>query len=894
MQVNIKEIVRSITNISITDESIEEKIAIVLDVSGSTGTKFNNSMNVLEKEMSVLMEYILKNPDNKYVLYTFDSTQKYHGQIAIMKSEGFVNLPDLHPGSATFTHYPLVDIVSKLGIFKPNKVVIFTDGQTNSRVSDFIPIIKEFKIFKVKLEIIAVSATNYNMDTITSREESTIPGMDLINMIGNTINGLTIYNQYHSDVPYIGAQSSEVDKNSLMFLGIPISGIIPQFIDRLLTTVEEKKDLIDWGINQMDLKKFISEIGKFMSIIFVSFPLEHTFTTMITRRISLISSLEPDRILGILQYGFDCTKQNKPVVYTNFEGHVKEATIKKNEFADAVSLLNTKGTCLGSTKRISCPSNGVCVIDNNCINITNPLGSYPNSRDKYNNTYFAIDGVGQAIRIGMRGLCGEIGLRDARNSPSVIFHILNQMSLMFIKGINLNCEHMDELRKLAIQQTSMEVIVAQGIYDGVGCYTQWKAGNLIKMHFKNPLTHTSLYTDISINPLKLTEPIWWALMMSMLGIFKEQLYNYESALKVLLRDDEITEENFLSYIKIKYNSIIKGNVILQKYDQPKISVISLDHFNPSDTIFMFKNHGDCKAETWYSEMEFNSYVKTHGCVWCRFIPTDEYIESIVLEDNEKKLEDVMKECSLLYIEDLNRFSTGCGSIYSGAGSASCTDIPYVSTSSSGNRNVRINLMGITGSGKSTTALLMSDYLISKGLKVLIVSADKWSKRGISGKDVANKVFGEILHFDKEQCDKVIIVDICNEGGINNKCFNYDLSSYETYNYTPNFNKDKANFNDYECWCLSNVLDRTMHNEHTNYWLNPESAGVSVCIKVHNMKAKGIKNILKIKSNPKSFDERLTVEQINNLIKDGKEKYDIIIKSKDLKIVVAEFLTSIKL
>ena len=86
----------------------------------------------------------------------------------------------------------------------------------------------------------------------------------------------------------------------------------------------------------------------------------------------------------------------------------------------------------------------------------------------------------------------------------------------------------------------------------------------------------------------------------------------------------------------------------------------------------------------------------------------------------------------------------------------------------------------------------------------------------------------------------------------------------------------------------------MHNEHTNYWLNPESAGITTCIKVHNMKAKGIKNILKIKSNPKSFDERLTMEQINNLIKDGKEKYDIIIKSKDLKIVVAEFLTSIKL
>ena len=93
-----------------------------------------------------------------------------------------------------------------------------------------------------------------NLESITTNEENRIPGMDLINMIGNSVHSLKIYNKYHKDVPYSGAQSTDINKDALTFMGYPFTGIIPEFINKLLTEIEKNKDNIDWGFNQTNLK----------------------------------------------------------------------------------------------------------------------------------------------------------------------------------------------------------------------------------------------------------------------------------------------------------------------------------------------------------------------------------------------------------------------------------------------------------------------------------------------------------------------------------------------------------------------------------------------------------------------------------------------------------------
>ncbi len=313
------------------------------------------------------------------------------------------------------------------------------------------------------------------METITSNEEKQIPGMDIVNMLGNEINSLMIYNVFHKDVPFSGIKNSSIDKNSIYFCDTKVNGFIIDFINKLLVELEINKDNIDWGLGQKDFKRMLSEIGKLLSILFIQFPVAHPFVDKIYNQIenSISTStqqfkMDINRISKIIEYGFNCSKQDIPVIMTNFEEHLKESTTKQNEFADAVSLLKKKGTGLGKSRKISIPygSNQICIIDCGSVELIKPLDEFVGSMDKFGNVYFGIDGNEQAIRIGMRKFCEIIGFPNARMSPSVIFYVLNLMSLMYLSGNELDNEHMKELRKIAKIQTSLVVMVQQDKYDG--------------------------------------------------------------------------------------------------------------------------------------------------------------------------------------------------------------------------------------------------------------------------------------------------------------------------------------------------------------------------------------------------------------------------------------------
>lgn len=854
-------------------------IALVVDRSGSTATPFTPSSTVLEKELSVLSQSVLANDQNKYTLYSFDHISYYHGQVKVLTDENFVDLPEIKPGGITNTHLPLQEIVSKFGIVKPNKVIVFTDGQTNSQMFQFTPIVTAFKANCIDLEIVAVTANSLNMETLTASEERNIPGMDLVNMLGNSIDSLTIYSPFHCDTPYVGAQSSKVDKNALTFMGVPFKGLIPDHINKIIAEIEKNKDAIDsnpsfWGTNQITLKKFISEVGKMLSLLFINFPEKHIFVETTITKISGFSGFSEERVFNIMKYGFECTKSEKPIIYTNFEQHVKDSVVKKGEFADAVALLSTKGTTGGCDTRICLPLNGVCVFDKGSLSLTRPLGQYPNSVDNYSNAYFSSDANPQATRIAFRELCNTMRFPNARNSASVIFFVANKMSLMYISGVSKDTEHMKELQKLAIHQTSMEVMVAKGKYDGLGCFKHWQTGTLIPMNFSSPNTHTSLYTDSMINPLKLSEPIWWALMMSMLGIFKEQLPNYESSLKAICGDD-ITEDKFLDYIRAHYKDDVKGTILLEKLEKPKNSVFTLDSFASTDSIFKVKNHGQCKTETWYSTSEMD-YIKTNGCVWCKTIVSDDMLEPVTIVDNNKKIADSMALTTPLMV-----------GISAPLTASVVSQIPGTE-----NNCVRINMLGITGSGKSTTTQLMVDYLDSNGWNTLVVSADKWSKKGFKGKDMQSQVYNEIATFDKKQGKLAIIVDICNENGVNDSCFGYNLSKYKSHTFVPNFDKSTDNFGDYEAWCLLNVLSREADTPDSNYWLNPVSASVKVCIDVHNKKATGVKKLLGVAGPLANFNTSLTMAAIKSTIESKAAVYAIKLASRDTMGIISEFLDKI--
>jgi hypothetical protein len=114
------------------------------------------------------------------------------------------------------------------------------------------------------------------------------------------------------------------------------------------------------------------------------------------------------------------------------------------------------------------------------------------------------------------------------------------MFMMWLTGHPINSPVMIELQKLAQIQTGMEIMVAQGQYSGMSLVDMWRDGMLPRMYFKNPQTHTTLYVDKLINPLGLSELIWWASMMSMLGIENAEEFKQT----ILAQREKIIKEKF--------------------------------------------------------------------------------------------------------------------------------------------------------------------------------------------------------------------------------------------------------------------------------------------------------------------------------------------------------------
>jgi len=852
-----------------------DSIGHIVDVSGSTSELFNNTITILEKEFDCLLKKITENPESVHHLFSFDSLPNFLGTFSVL--DGFVDLPSLRPGSATYTAEAfkllLVNVKSKK-ISKPSDVYLYTDGNTNSLSSDIKTCVKELNDMDIKIHIIAITSSNTNLETITQNEEQRIPGMDLVNYCINLIDTLIIYNRFHNQIPFHGVQNSRISRSSLSFMDIelPTGTIIPKFINDIINIVEMNRD-INWGMNNIDLKKFCSQIGKLISVLFVSFPEDHSFIFNISLKISKVGIITQEEVIKFIEYGFNCVKQNRPIKYTNIDGNIKDAAVKNQEFSDAVQFITRHGSTLNCNKSICLPNNGYSIIQ-----------TTKESTDNVGNTFFGIDADPQALRIALRTHCGNIGFQNSRQSPSVIFYVLSEMFLMFIHGIPLDSEHMIEYRKMAITQTLMVPMVAYGKYANCGFYDSWKQGEIPKMHYSSPKTHTSLSTDQRINPLKLPEPIWWISMMTMLGLFDIQVTFVKDTLVSL--GINLNEESFLTYIHSTYQPLIEGNIVLKKFEPLDNSVFTLTEFPEGITIHRFKNHGLCRTNTCYSSDEL-PYLYEKGCVWCSHIPeNDSEFETFQNVSNTSLEGGIPLRIKGLLVD--NTVSLDTLSLDTLSLDTLSLDSLSLDSEPSASKNV-IFLSGPTGSGKSTSSEKMKSFLESKGVDVLIVSADKWSKKGLNP---LNEINRELVSFNRNPNPfKVIIMDLCNEKGPDMKAFKFDFarSGYTKRIFYPNMDKNK--FYAFKCWCLKNLLMRPLHNETTNFWLNPVSAGLQTVLKVHNMKCRALEKTLHINDRNPDFSGN-SIPEILAKIQIHVTEYEEFLKTRNLDDEISQFLMEI--
>ena len=201
------------------------------------------------------------------------------------------------------------------------------------------------------------------------------------------------------------------------------------------------------------------------------------------------------------------------------------------------------------------------------------------------------------------------------------------------------------------------------------------------------------------------------------------------------------------------------------------------------------------------------------------------------------------------------------------------------------RKILIKLKGPVGAGKTTYASELERLIITKGGICINEGTDKYCRTGLSTKQAVaevSKKFAQIKSIKKSLI--VVIVDTCGERDTNN-IFGYDFICWEKYVLWPN---KKLDFDEnmhmkFLKWSLANVLNRQMYDYSTPYYLTPVSAGVDVCVRVHNDKTRLLFGSCPLIVNGSK-------ETILNLINSDVNEYQEWLNTNmDLKQTISEFV-----
>lgn len=795
-----------------------ENISILVDLSASTSATFisdsNGKTTVKDKEVSIVEAIAKSNPFGTNSVTTFNHSAQYKGEIKIT-SNGLILMPPIgYPEAITNTHKGLQLILDSLDRNKTTKVVLITDGETNSKPDDIKRLSEEFDKNGIEIYIIAVSNKHINFASLTINEEQTIPGLDIVNMMNKSAEIYTPLNP----TPFKLAKNVEGKKVwSVLGINIPKkSTLLPIIIHDIINALIECDLDFSLSLIQEELQTLFIEIGMLLGLLYIKFPdyfLENILKELESKKGADLSEF--------VQYGFELKKENKPFIQVNIKRRLINYREQKASFEDATKYLEIEGTSLGE-ESISF-FNGII-----CFNV-NPLllsrsGIY--SIDKYGNTFFSFGSNEQAIRQGLRTFFGDkYKFRDSRNSPCVIFGVATQilLYLLICPEINLDNVYIRKLRKLAMIQCGQKVQNRDKSY-GNSFIEKWKTGEIPTTHFSTKDTHADLHLDPQINPLGLSQTLWWAVMMMIIGdgLFDAQMVFYKYTLES--ENIELNETSLLEYIRINFSSRVSGTVKFSTIDKKK-SVITLDYFEEGSIIYQILSHtssrgGNCNTQTHFSTEERR--VLKDRCPWCTTSVSDNYFIPVVYSTEQ----DLINNNPPKFI---------------------------VFRQSDTKKKVLFVLQGTVGSGKTTFSQSLQIEVEKIGGVCINEGTDKYCVNGMSIKNAVKRVTNVLKGINSIHNNLiVVIIDTCGERNNGNVIFNYDFIGWTIHRIIPNFdesiirpnfnesrirpNFDKLRIRQYLCWSLHNVLTRPRHINNGNFFLNPASASVTICKKVHTNKA----------------------------------------------------------
>ena len=165
----LQELFKNLQNLQNSDEVI----AFLLDCSASTGATFirdsnNNIVTVLQKELAIVKELATLNINGTNILFIFNFIGEKKGEIKISSNGNIMIPPGIRSNSITNTHLGFEVILSSLNETKITKVVLITDGQTNSKPDDIKRLSVEFDKKGIELVIYGVSDKPIDFSSVSS------------------------------------------------------------------------------------------------------------------------------------------------------------------------------------------------------------------------------------------------------------------------------------------------------------------------------------------------------------------------------------------------------------------------------------------------------------------------------------------------------------------------------------------------------------------------------------------------------------------------------------------------------------------------------------------------------------------------------------------------------
>lgn len=877
------------------------KIAILLDVSGSTGCEFSSTPSaqnyyysyhgpnsVLQKEISVAKDVAFQNKDGVTLLYTFSNLSNFVGPIKVTPGSGTVMFPpNLRSDGGTNTYFGLERIFNDLSTTKIEHIILITDGETNSTPALLLSIYEKLRSKNVTLKIIAVSAKDQDFDKLSVQEESKLPGLDVVNILSTEA---VIYTPRLGNTPYVMATKSSDSALNWSLLGVTFPKTIP-FPDLFNGIIGLLKNS-NWNFDDSDLQVLFIELGMYLAIFYVIFPSDLINSIMSP---VLIKGCNSD-LIEYIKYGFELKRQDKPLIKINLSLKIITWKDRHDSYADAENILQLKGSALNE-ESISFGNGVVCFRSN-----PNDLIKNINfSEDEYGNVFFAFGGTEQPIRQVLRDYFGKkFGIRNAQSSPSAVFYVANYIVLLLLVDftLTLDHQHIRKLRNLAKIQAKMLRMCGRGQY-GNSFLEDWGKGVIPTTHYTETKTHLDLHTDYDVNSLLLPQTLWWATMMAIFG--EEYFKANESIYKPFFDDNQInfSTSSLFEYLRKNYNNLVTGKVKISEVNK-KQSIITMYDFEEGEQIFLLKDHEkqdgtQCTAQTHYSVIEKN--MMQNKCVWCHQTLPESFYEVLTFptkedltNDNPPKFLTVRPnqpiETNNIRINHNSRPQRGHNN-YRNNGGQQGHQRNTVSTTPPKNCFL-ILLQGTVGSGKTTFADAARVNLESKGYKVFVEGVDKYCKSGMQIKDAVKCVTKTFRTLPRENV--VVIIDTCGdrdgEGADKMTYFQYSFSGFTSYKIQPNF--DQNQIEEYLSWSLYNVLHRKKSNQNTNYWLNPDSVGAEKCKEIHTNKAKSMLG--------NNFIEITVEKEKSKIIKDiegrAKTYEDFLVKNKTIKNQVQELSNKI--